>query len=129
MQHEIAKPIFVDFELNVAINVSFFKLMKMISNMKMRKGNTLNENKIHNNTYLNNGNEILRSASSFFQYGLYTNLSLSKYIRPVYLFYPKRYDSMNFAISILQQGISESKRFATLDINTFSLPNICVPLQ
>ena len=84
MQHEIAKPIFVDFELNVAINVSFFKLMKMISNMKMRKGNTLNENKIHNNTYLNNGNEILRSASSFFQYGLYTNLSLSIYIWPVY---------------------------------------------
>lgn len=55
MQHEIAKPIFVDFELNVAINVSFFKLMKMISNMKMRKENTLNENEIHNNTYLNNG--------------------------------------------------------------------------
>ena len=72
--------------------------------MKMRKGNTLNENKIHNNTYLNNGYEILRSASSFFQYGLYTNLSLSTYIRPVYLFHPKRYDSMNFAISILQQG-------------------------
>ena len=41
----------------------------MISNMKMRKGNTLNENKIDNNTYLNNGNEItniLRSASPFF---------------------------------------------------------------
>ena len=59
MQHEIAKPIFVDFELNVAINVSFFKLMKMISNMKMRKGNTLNENKIHNNTYLNNGHYVV----------------------------------------------------------------------
>ena len=62
MQHEIAKPIFVDFELNVAINVSFFKLMKMISNMKMRKENTLNENEIHNNTYLNNGYEINNTA-------------------------------------------------------------------
>ena len=84
MQHEIAKPIFVDFELNVAINVSFFKLMKMISNMKMRKENTLNENEIHNNTYLNNGYEILRSASSFLQYDLHINLSLSKDIWPVY---------------------------------------------
>ena len=65
MQHEIAKPIFVNFELNVAINVSFFKLMKMISNMKMRKGNTLNENEIHNDTNLNNGYEISNTA---FQY-------------------------------------------------------------
>ena len=74
MQHEIAKPIFVDFELNVAINVSFFKLMKMISNMKMRKENTLTVIEIHNNTYFNNGYEI--NTSSFFQYDLYTNLSL-----------------------------------------------------